>query len=1340
MKRVGMKTQRGITVIIATLVLLILSLSITFTTAASSNLPPTQRKIVLTAKVVDNGGNEVTGAHVAVFQGEQHLGQGYTDNRGIVQIEIVVNTDKAVVLALEVSKAGMETTQHKLKLGTDFPTRLPIEGIELRPGASRSLLVLPVTVLDSEGHGVQGALVNVYKGALDSSMFASPPVAYDTTNANGTVTFKLPLRAGEIPDIRLAVSKEDMVDQRRPLNLQANFPIELPTEIFKLMPRAAVEGDYPSANIRVNVKDDQGNNLEGALLAVSAESLTPSQRNRPHEKSTGPDGSATVAIELMSAAPNEHIGITVSKRGYKEFKDVMEVNNKWHSAEGKTFDFPKTVTLVKLPEGFEVKVTVLDGNTNNGVPDAEVILDGPDYATSMTNSQGVATLAVDKPGSYAVRISQDNYRSLSNGQVRVRPEDKLKVVDPPFRLLAKRTKDEAGDTIEITVLAKDSIEADSKTRPLREAAVSDGRGTTYTDENGHALLRGAYEGSQQITVRAKDYKPSTQKVGINRFFPLSKGTGSATFTLDPELSDHSPVRLAVEVRDAAEPHNKLNRAFVYLWLKDTNIASQSAPDGETIFILTDRSEMPLTKLRSGLRIFAKAANYKLRESDVTDLLQPSLETKRATIFLERDWDELRKAVETLEAKVSAWKYGMSANPNQIQKYIDTASSYRQDAQALFNEIDAAAKTLPELTSFGSDPSLCAAAARLQLGIRSSESKINSKASELEKTLKDASARAPRCSSPAEAESLRASYRQAIQLLGEIGKLKNQVIKDQEALSLLVPKAGAAQRVLAQMKDKTVRLQTLTLVAQSNQSNATAYLNRMDNLSGSSTSVQLSLKAELAVLTVKVEAETGVPPDLLQKINALQQLLATASTVTATPLPLIVRSAPLEIAQLEANATAKVAEFDRSICQVTTLDDAVETIKKTFDNASYEVAFANDLPSQADVCIGKTAKRSDAAKPPTNTADKPDEQSSTVNTPGTGNKQPTNELPEDKIAKPNKPADQTNSSGGFWEAAKAGKKDVENKVTKKPEQATNPTTTTEANAGDNRRTNTARNRTDSKANKPSPTVEEIPEDSGSTNTTTKKTDNKTNKPPVSVEEIPEDNSTKIAANKPARKTANKPPVVEEIPEETAVPNGASNRARANSPQVEEIPETSTNNPPATGGSGGNATNSSRSSGNDQAKPKKEKKPRDPNKPDIWTRLGGAARAAITGQQNPGVVNNPGDNTNPGNNGGGQSLNLAGTWSVTTKSTGDDDMQQNWTRTTIWQVWNLGGGRWRVRQVINDQTYDENYSTVDDGSGRFRLIGSNPDGSTYEMSGTYNQSEFQVSTSGSQNRITISGTRQ
>jgi hypothetical protein len=1364
-----MKTQRSLIVVMASLVLSLLSLSITFTVTGSGH-PPDQRKIVITVKIVDGDGKEITDAHVAVFQGEQHLGEGNSDAKGIAQMNVVVNTDSAVVLVLEVSKPGMETKEHTLKLGTSFPSRLLSEDIQLKPSGGSDTFILTVKAVDKEGNGIKQAHVNIYLGSFlfNNDYNVKPPTYQQDTNADGIKDFDIPMKPGKDLDITVEVSREDMQTERRPVTLRANLVPLDQLETFKLSPRTESVDEYPTVNIKVSVQDDQGN-LEGALVAVTSDALTPSQRSRPHQKRTGPDGSATVAIELMSADPVEYIALRVSKPGYKEFKRDIPVNNKQHMAVGTTVEV-STIYLVKLPEGsegFEVKVTVLDSSTNNGVPGAEVILEGPDYATSTTDNVGVATLPVDKPGSYKVRISQDTYRSVSDVQVHVLPKEKLTLVDP-IHLVAKRTRDEAGDTLEIIVLAKESINADSETRPLSRAAVSDGRSTTYTDENGRAQLKGAYEGSQQITVTAKDYQPSTKRVGISKLFPLSKGTGSATFTLDPELTNNSPIRLIVEVRDAAEPHNLLNQANVYLQFKDKQLPSEKTPNGEPSFTLTGTPEVPLSKLRSGFRIYAKAVNYKPGDSDITtpEWLRPSLETHRATIFLERDWDALAKEVEVLEAKVAAWEFPKQVDPVQIQQFIEKATSGLQDAHALFNEFNAVAKTFPELTTFGDQP-ICAKVAKLQNTIRLSESRVNTMASELEQTIKDASARAPICSSPAAAESLKQSYRKAIQLLGEIGKLRNQAIRDHEDLSLLPYKASAAERALAQLKDKATGLQILADAAKQNESSAIAYIQRTYNLNGilkgSSTSVQLSLKAELAVLTVKVEGETGVPADLLQRINNMQGSLTHPATpdISANPRLPIVGSAPIEIARLEESATAKVAEFDRSVCQVITLDDAIESIKKRVDDAGVEVAFANDIPKLADVCTARTAKGPSTSTKPDTTENKPEDATSSSTGPATDKKPPAvDDDPGIKIAQPSKPNSQDTSSGGFWESAKAGKKKVENAVNNKPANQTNPATTGETSEN-NRGTDTATNKTGNKppitveeipetnvdnrplsnrpatksANKP-PVVEEIPETAGTNVASNRPASKSGNKPPV-VEEIPETASTNIASNRPASKSGNRPPVVEEIPE-TAGTNVASNSPRANSPQVEEIPETST----TTNSSGGNQPNSSGTSGNSQAKekPKKEKKPRDPNQPSKWEKAGKilVAIAAATNNQNQGTntggTTNTGDSTNGG--GDGQSLNLAGTWSVTTRSTGDEEMNQNFTRTNVWQIWSLGGGGWRVRQVINGQTYDENYSTVDDGGGRFRLIGRNPDGSTYEMSGTYNQSQFSVATSG----ITISGTRQ
>lgn len=1167
-----MNTRRGLTVVIATLAWLVLSLSGSFTASSSGHsAPPDQRRVVVTVRIIDDGGNKISGAHISVYQGEQFLGQGESDVRGVAQIDVVVNTEKAVVLALEVSKPGMQTNEYSLKLGTNFPLRPPIADIELKPGASRSEVVLTVKVADSEGHAVQGARVNVYKGSLDSSVFASPPVTGDFTNANGAVTFTLPLRAGEVPDIRLAVSREDMVDQRRSLDLQAGFPTILPPVTFTLMPRGEVGSSMPTVNIKVNVEDDAGNNLEGALVAVTSDALTPSQRNKPHQKNTGPDGSATVGIELMSADPVENIGITVSKPGYKEFTRVEPVNNRGGKAVGKTIEIAP-ISLVRLPDAtFEVRITVLDGQTNRGIPDAEIVLDGPDYATRTTDGNGVATLPVDKPGSYKVRISQDYYEKVNDVEVRLIPQDKHPDV-PAFRLRAKPKKDSAGDTIDITVLAKDSIDADSKTHPVPKAAVSDGRGTTYTDENGRAQLKGAYEGSQQITVTAKDYQPLTRRVGIGKLFPLSQGTGSATFILDPALSNKSSIRLVVEVHDAAPPQNTLSQAFVYLYFvgpnnKETHLATaRSNENGEASFTLEDNDNLPLSKLRSGLRIYGKTNRHKLTPSDViADQLLPSLEVRRITIFLERDWDALVREIAALEAKVNAWKNGPAVNPAERQRFIDKANSELQDAQALFIEIDAAARTFPEATSFGTE-SICSRASALLLDIRSCETLVNQKAEELQKTLKDASDRAPRCSSPAEAESLRASYRKSIQLLAEIGKLKKQAIKDHDELELVVAKSGAGPRLLSQMKSKADQLSTLADAAGQNEFVAAAYYRRIADATRTVVTTQLTLKAELATLTVKVEAEAGVPPELMKRLTVMERLLAGANEgmQPAQPLPAAVSSARGDITQLQNKAAAMISKLDGSVCtNIPTLDEVVSRIDNRFSDSSLDIGFANDIPKLADACAARTARSANTSTGPDKTENKPDDKISASSGPGKEKKPATEDDSEIKIAQPGKPGSQDTSSGGFWEAAKAGKKDVENKVTSKPAKPANNTSAAGDNSENKQTSSTAVSKSPGKSTRPS---------SGGGNNS--------------------DNQT-----------------------------GAKRPETNPSTDVEEIPETAVK--PA----------AARGSAETQQASSTQKKPKDPNKPSKWQKAGAilGAIAAATNNQNQGT-NYPGatktDTTNTG----------------------------------------------------------------------------------------------------------------
>jgi hypothetical protein len=1121
--------------------------------------------------------------------------------------------------------------------------------------------------------------------------------------------------------------------------------------------------------VEIKVVRDNGDAMDGATVFISG-----SAPNERAEAMTGPDGVATLSVPIMGS---QAYGIQVSKTGFESKRATITLRKEQLG----TIVSGPTIPMAKAA-GVKVVVTVTDEDTHKAVVDAKVSLLGPQAYFETTDGSGKATLYVKEIGVYDVTISQANYETSSDKQIRTRlGEDAAKA----FELKAKDKREE--DTIEITVLQKNPTDKSAKPSPLPGALVSiGGRGTT-TDSDGKATLKGTYALTEVATVTANGYKtPDPQPISVRKEVLTAKSYGRATFILEPDVA----VSLIVEVRDDAWPHELLKNANAYLWLDNKPIAGEKAPAGEAAFTFKDSEDLPLAKLRDGLKLIAKAPDYELRESRITDL-KPSLETYRATIFLKKvsaaakESDRIRKAVETLETKVNTWK---SSRPGtaQLQQFIDTAASETQDAHALMIELEAAAKALPELTTFGSD-SLCAKVAKLQLGIRSNQAKVNANASQIDKSLKDAVARAPRCASPAEAESLRAVYRQAIKELGEMGKLKSDAARSVEELSLLIHKASAAQRTLAQMKDKAALIQTLALASKQNESKAIAYVGRIGPAVRNSSIIQYSLQDELDRLLATVDPTTGLPADLAPRVKAMSDSLAVPNNVPTQAS--IIDNAPVEIAQLEARANARVAEFDNKVCPVVLLEDAFDDMKQKIDDAGLDIGLANDLPTQADVCIAKATNRNTGPTTQPNAGDKGDNNVSVANDPRT--EKPVFEPPaKDKADTSKAPTDQNTNSGGFWDAAKTAKKNVDDKITNKSNTPTNASSPNENSPGNNRGTKTATNKA---GNNPPPTVEKLPEDK-TTEVAANKTTNKTNNPPITVEAIPEtyinnpplsnrpapksgnkppvveeipETSTgaTLASNRPTTKTTSKPPVVEdipetattnvasnkprsnspvveEIPETVASTNVASNRPRANSPQVEEIPETSSNSGPATSSSGGNQPNSSGASASSpaKAKPKKEKKPRDPNQPSIWTLLGGAVRTAITAQPNPGVGNNPAPNPNPGEGGGAQSLNLAGTWSVTTQSTGDDEMQQNWTRTTVWHVWNSGGGHWRISQVINGQTYDENYSTVDEGGGRFRLIGSNPDGSTYQMSGTYNQSQFQASTGGGQNRITISGTRQ
>ncbi len=131
-----------------------------------------------------------------------------------------------------------------------------------------------------------------------------------------------------------------------------------------------------------------------------------------------------------------------------------------------------------------------------------------------------------------------------------------------------------------------------------------------------------------------------------------------------------------------------------------------------------------------------------------------------------------------------------------------------------------------------------------------------------------------------------------------------------------------------------------------------------------------------------------------------------------------------------------------------------------------------------------------------------------------------------------------------------------------------------------------------------------------------------------------------------------------------------------------------------------------------------------------------------------------NTASGGGATSSGLDLSGAWTVTIQSTGDE-LQGNWTRTDRWEFTSLGGNRWRVRMTVLSgrqdsegaisggnpagKSFEETYTTVDDGGGRFRLIIPDGRGGTTEMSGTHSPSQFSVNYSSGSVQYSYDGRR-
>ena len=878
------------------------------------------------------------------------------------------------------SQIGASTVNVRTK---DFKTTSVIEMVRTvtlspppAPLTATSVTRLMVRVVDEMGNPISGASVNITRDTLGpefqygSSIQTSPDGVASTDLATKG---NRPSEFGEgwlyAPTFDLEVRKESLSgkDTFKLIGGKTAAGFRYPESITRTVILRGVEGKKEATiHVQVNVKDDAGD-VEGASVVIWDTSLGVASGR--FSGVTGGDGRVTIPVLYGSADAEESLPVEVSKTGYKPTKIFIALKAK---QVGQTV-FGGAASLEKsVAGGTKVTVTVLNNKNKQPVGDAKVILDGGGsaYYSDTTGGIGVKTFDVAQSGTLKVQISHDDYLSYS-GEIRVLQgqEKPLKVELEP-----KANKGQGEDTIEVTVLGKDSTDEKSKPAPIKGAYVKAGTISAETDERGVATLTAAFAETQEVTVQVNGYKIKTQNVRVNKTLHMSAGSGKATFTLDPELSDTSPIRLQIEVRDASG--NAIPNAVVELLTLSGERAGGGSTDAAGNYTFNSSEfEGALSELRKGLqlKVVAKGYQYVERRSVPAEMLKPSTKTGEFIVQLDKNWSDLRKAIDDLEPRVLAWNNELAAANQELQGLLKLKAEVTQISQkagAISDEIDQAKIALPAVY----DPSVaivrCKEVERLKANIEGYSKDATAKEQELRKTLDQAKAMAATCSKAWEGEAIGKLYEDALRVTGAIGVLEKKAVKDANSLKDFAKEQTEFKKTVAKVEIKISELgeqatKAADVAARAGKSGMSAQKTKATLGKG-----LVPLWGELANLKKTYGLDKPVEPvpeDLLKRVDAMNQLLSNgrgdvfASSTGLGPLHEI-EDAATEISNKKQTAESLLTGYKnkKGLCDIESMDDTVEAIGAIVTGATLELGAGADLVS---ACVAKANEAKDEVTVP-----------------------------------------------------------------------------------------------------------------------------------------------------------------------------------------------------------------------------------------------------------------------------------------------------------------------------------------------------------------------------------------
>jgi hypothetical protein len=347
-----------------------------------------------------------------------------------------------------------------------------------------------------------------------------------------------------------------------------------------------------------------------------------------------------------------------------------------------------------------------------------------------------------------------------------------------------------------------------------------------------------------------------------------------------------------------------------------------------------------------------------------ELLQPSTEARRVTVFLKRDWTTLTKAIAELEQRVHAWNNDFVAATSAARVVFDLAKQAEQAKEkvaAMLEAVAFAGQALSGVPGISSATLQCGEAARLRSSIQTLKSEADAKEQAIKSLLDRGAIMAASCSTAQDGDSLRALYRNATQLARAVNELarKAQTINDelktlgsdnQELTKIL----GEVERKVAELVQEATRAEAATRTAETNYVSA-------NNLYKNMLTRHRQLSGELATLKANFgfnNPVSQVPPELDRRVETMFNLLGKENNnlfgAPAQDSLKAVQEAAAQIQHDRKQAEKLLATSKRSpaaSCDFEPLDEIVRQIGTINTGITIELGAAA-LNEKAEACIKK----------------------------------------------------------------------------------------------------------------------------------------------------------------------------------------------------------------------------------------------------------------------------------------------------------------------------------------------------------------------------------------------------